>query len=232
MNPGDLLWVGVGAILSIMILSYLIDDNFLFRIASHIFLGISAGYLVILLTKDIVWPLLLQPFVIGNWTNRLWMIIPLAMILLLVLGQFPRFKGFSRLPLAFLTGVGAAIIIGGTVLGTLLPQSMAIIDLFDISRWQSGSTVPGLAIAEAIVMLLGVVGTLSYFHFGRKQKVIRAEDRAERPFVLESWGKVGQVFIGITLGAIFTGVFSTALTALIDRILAITQFVKMLFGGS
>lgn len=231
MNPGDLLWVGIGALLSIMILSYLIEDNFLFRIASHIFLGISGGYLVILLTKEIIWPLLLQPVVVGNWTNRLWMVIPLSLILLLVLGQFPRIKGFARLPLAFLTGVGAAILIGGTVLGTLLPQSMAIIDLFDASRWQSGSTVPGLAIAEAVVMLLGVVGTLSYFHFGRKQKVRRADDRAERPFLLEAWGKVGQVFIGITLGAIFAGVFSTALTALIDRILAIIQFVKMLLGG-
>ena len=231
MNPGDLLWVGIGAILSIMILSYLIEDNFLFRIASHIFLGVSGGYLAILLTKEIIWPLLLQPIVVGNWTNRLWMVIPLSLVLLLVLGQFPRFKGFARLSLAFLTGVGAAIVIGGTVLGTLIPQSLAIVDLFDTSRWQSGSTVPGLAIAEAVVMLLGVVGTLSYFHFGRKQGVRGEDDRAERPFLLEAWGKVGQVFIGITLGAIFAGVFSTALTALIDRILSIAHFVNLLLGG-
>jgi len=231
MNPGDLLWVGVGAVLSVMILSYLIEDNFLFRIASHIFLGVSAGYLVILLAKDIIWPLFLQPVVFGNWTNRLWMLIPFVLVLLLVLGQFPRFTGYARFPLAFLTGVGAAILIGGTVLGTLLPQSMAIIDLFDASRWQAGTTVPGLAIAEAVVMLLGVVGTLSYFHFGRKLRVRREDDRSERPFLLEAWGKVGQVFIGITLGAIFAGVFSSALTALIDRILDITQFVKMLLGG-
>lgn len=232
MNPGDLLWVGVGAILSIMILSYLIEDNFLFRIASHIFLGVSAGYLVIVLAKDIIWPLLLQPVVFGSWMNRLWMLIPIGLILLLVLGQFSRFKGFARLPLAFITGVGAAIVIGGTVLGTLIPQSLAIVDLFDASRWQSGSMLPGFAIAEAVVMLLGVVGTLSYFHFGRKLRVRRDDDKVERPFLLEAWGKVGQVFIGVTLGAIFAGVFSTALTALIDRTLAITQFVKMLLGGS
>ena len=231
MNLSELVWVGVGAVLSVMILSYLIGDNFLFRIASHIFLGVSAGYLALILSKDIIWPLLLQPIVVGNWTNRLWMLFPFTLAMLLLLGQFPRFSGYAKVPLAFLTGVGAAILIGGTVLGTLLPQSTAVVDLFDPSRWQGGSTVSGFAIAEAVVMLFGVVGVLSYFHFGRKLRVRREEEMAERPIILEALGKVGQVLIGITLGAIFAGVFSTALTALIDRILAICQFIEMLVGG-
>jgi len=167
----------------------------------------------------------------GNWYSRLWMAIPLVLIVLLILSQFRRFKSFGSLPLAFLTGVGAAIVIGGTVLGTLLPQSGAIVDLFDPALWDPGSNLVWLTIAEAVLMLLGVIGTLAYFHFGRKQNAMSAKDYSERPLVLEAWGKVGQVFIGITLGAIFVGVFSTTLTALIDRILVISQFIQTLLAG-
>ena len=54
----------------------------------------------------------------------------------------------------------------------------------------------------------------------------------ERPFILESLSKVGQVFIGISLGALFAGVFSTALLALINRLIFMAQFVMGLLEGS
>ncbi len=231
MNLGELFWIGVGAILSITILSYLIGDNFLFRITSHIFVGLTAGYVVIILVNEIIWPLLIQPMILGNWYGRLWMAIPLVLIVLLVLSQFRRFKGFGSLPLAFITGVGAAIVIGGTVLGTLLPQSGAILDLFDPAIWDARSNLVWLTIAEAVLMLLGVIGALAYFHFGKKRNATSTTDASARPLIFEAWGKVGQVFIGITLGAIFAGVFSTTLTALIDRILVITQFICTLLAG-
>jgi hypothetical protein len=231
MNSGELFWIGVGAVLSIAILSYLIGDNFLFRIASHIFVGLTAGYLVVLLIYEIIWPLLIQPILIGNGYGRLWMGIPFMLIVLLILSQFPRFKGFSSYPLAFITGVGAAVVIGGALLGTLLPQSFAVVDIFDPSGWDSGSNMLWLTIAEAVIMLLGVIGTLSYFHFGRKRNLLNERSLSERPLVFEAWGKVGQVFIGIALGSVFVGVFSTTLTALIDRILAITEFIETLLAG-
>jgi energy-converting hydrogenase Eha subunit A len=39
---------------------------------------------------------------------------------------------------------------------------------------------------------------------------------------------VGQVFIAITLGTLFAGVFSAALTALVDRIQSIVIFIDQI----
>jgi hypothetical protein len=36
--------------------------------------------------------------------------------------------------------------------------------------------------------------------------------------LVESLARIGQVFIGITLGALFAGVYASALTALMERI--------------
>jgi hypothetical protein len=49
--------------------------------------------------------------------------------------------------------------------------------------------------------------------------------------IFEGLSKIGQIFIGITLGAVFAGVFSSALLALIDRILIMGQFITNLIGS-
>jgi hypothetical protein len=72
---------------------------------------------------------------------------------------------------------------------------------------------------------------LSTFHFGRKLKPKAQEEQRERPKVLEGLSKVGQVFMGITLGAIFAGVFSTALLALIDRMAFLGEAFQKIIGG-
>ena len=41
---------------------------------------------------------------------------------------------------------------------------------------------------------------------------------ARRGILVESLARIGQVFIGITLGALFAGVYASALTALMERI--------------
>ena len=80
-------------------------------------------------------------------------------------------------------------------------------------------------------MLIGIIGTLSYFHFGRKRNLQSEQQDAQRPTILEVLSHVGKVFIGITLGSVFAGVFSSALLALIDRIDFVGQFINSLFGG-
>ena len=233
MTLSEWLWGGVGLLLTVMVLSYLIGDNVFFRFAAHLFVGLTAGYAARLLITQLVLPYLIIPLIYGTWIERLWMGIPLGLILLLLLSQFPRFVGLGRIPLAFLAGLTAAIAIGGAVFGTLLPQSRAVIEAFDPVGWEATPGFKGARIFEAVLMLVGTVGTLSYFHFGKKlhpPKTGMAESD-KRPPVFEALAKVGQVMIGITLGALFAGVFSSALVALIDRILFIGQFVTRAIGA-
>jgi uncharacterized protein involved in cysteine biosynthesis len=70
--------------------------------------------------------------------------------------------------------------------------------------------------------------TLVYFHFGARQKLGSAP---RRPEWLEILALVGQVFIAITLGVIFAGVFTASLTALIERVYSIADIILSLFSA-
>lgn len=231
MSLAEILWGSVGLLLTVMVLSYLIGDNVLFRFAAHVFIGLTAGYVVVLIINQILWPLVVTPMITGTSLERLWLIIPIVLIALLVLGQLPRFSGVSSFPLAFLTGLTAAVAVGGAVFGTLIPQALSVVEAFDPVQWYADPTRTWLRILEAVVMLAGVVGTLSYFHFGAKRTPENEVEETQRPRVFESLGKVGQVFIGITLGAVFSGLFSSALFALMDRIIFIKEMMILLIGA-
>jgi hypothetical protein len=230
MNLHDLIWGVVGLLLSVMVLSYLIGDNLFFRLAAYLFVGVTAGFLSVLIINQIIWPYLLQPLIFGSWIEKLWILIPLALAVLLVISQIHPFTAAGRLPLAFLAGLTAAVTVGGAVFGTIIPQLRAVVNAFDPSGWYQTPAVPWLRIAEAVVMLVGVLGTLSYFHFGRRRGDQNDQTQV-RPRFFEGMGKVGEVFIGIALGTVFAGVFSTALLAMIDRLLVIGEFVMRLMGG-
>lgn len=225
-------WGLVGFLLTVMILSYLIGDNFFFRLASNFFIGLTAAYLLVLILHQIIGPYLVLPIVQGTWSQRLWMVIPLILISLILISQLPRFSRLGRIPLAFLLGITAALTVGGSVFGTLIPQFSAVVAAFDLQEWFMVPDQTWLKILEAIVMLIGVISTLSTFHFGRKLKIEDEEGETQRPAIFEGMSKVGQVFIGVTLGAIFSGIFSSSLLALLDRLVSISEFMAHLFGGS
>lgn len=231
MNWNAFLWGLVGFLLTVMVLSYLIGDNFFFRLASALFVGLTAGYLAVLIIDHILGPHLWTPLISGSWPTRLLTLVPLILIGLLAMSQFSRFTKLGTVPLAFLGGLVAALTVGGAVFGTLVPQAQAVINRFDLEIWRGGKVGAWVQIADALIMLLGTVTTLSYFHFSQRKLSTPGEKLSERPKVIEGLSKVGQVFIGITLGAIFAGVFSTALFALINRISFIAQFMARWIGG-
>jgi hypothetical protein len=72
---------------------------------------------------------------------------------------------------------------------------------------------------------VGTVATLLYFQYGATK---RADQPPTRPAAVELLAQVGRVFIAITLGALFAGVFSAALAALIERMDAILQVFSLL----
>jgi hypothetical protein len=72
-------------------------------------------------------------------------------------------------------------------------------------------------------ILAGVTTTLVYFHFGART----TRDGSARRFgFIEFLAFIGSIFLAITLGVLFAGVYSAALTALIDRF----HFFGTLFG--
>jgi hypothetical protein len=119
---------------------------------------------------------------------------------------------------AFLVGVGAAVAVGGAVMGTLLPQTQASFNVFNSTS--AGESWLARLFFGAI-MLVGTITTLVYFHFGAK-----ATAGGPKRSKLVIWlGWIGQVFIAITLGVLFAGVFAASMTALIERLNFIWYFL-------
>jgi hypothetical protein len=225
----DLISGGTGFLLTVFILSYLFGDNALFRIATYVFVGAAAGYVAAVAVTEVLYPAFVGPFLTGtisiNAAQLARIGIPLFASLLLLFKVIPRFSQVGQLPMAYLVGVGAAVTVGGGVLGTLLPQVNATFDGFDLMSAGLGGVDSAFMFLNGLVVLLGVVGTLAYFHFGASQK---PDGSVRRNPLLNILAWVGRVFLAITFGVLFAGVYMAALTALIERLDSIRNFFILL----
>ena len=212
----------VGLILTLMIFSYLIGDSPLFRITVYIFIGVSSGYAATVVWHQVLVPKLLVPFQTGNPNQLLLIVIPLVLCLSLLAKLIPRISWIGNIAMAVLVGVGAAAAVGGALLGTLIPQARASMAAFDVRSAASGADA-FLGLVEGIVLLAGTTFTLASFHFSAS----RAPDgTAKRNRILEIIASVGRIFIAITFGVLFAGVYMSALTAMIERLSSIINFFR------
>jgi hypothetical protein len=202
----DIIWTIVSFVLTLLILSFIFGDNPLFRLAAYLFVGVSAGYAAVLLIFQVLWPRVALPILNGDWLTA----VPLALGLLLIFRLIPSTRRVGNLSMAYLVGVAAAVTIGGAVIGSLIGQTRGAINAFDPTN-----TPDPFRLGEALVMLLGTVATLAYFQFSARS---RPNQPTQRPAAVEALGKVGQLFIAITLGSLFAGVIMASLAALIERL--------------
>jgi hypothetical protein len=220
--PPELITGTVAFLFTLMILSYLIGDNPLFRVAVFIFVGISAGYAAAVAIRQVLWPDLLQPlyqgFLNGMSARQALLAVPLFLSGLLLMKAWPPLSRLGMPAMGLLVGAGAAAAVGGAVTGTLFPQVNATITAFDVTKFTSPE-----AFLNAGLVLTGVVTTLVYFHFGART---RADGAVKRIGLIEIIAFLGSIFLAITLGVLFAGVYSAALTALIERL----HFFGTFFG--
>lgn len=212
----DLIWTIVSFILTLLILSFIFGDNPLFRVAAYLFVGVSAGYATLQLVYQVLWPLLVMPVISDmDFGFKLLYAVPLGLGLLLIFRLVPSLSRVGNLSIAYLVGVAAAIAIGGAVTGTLLGQTRGTIHAFSLTN-ANATPADWLANAiAAVIMVVGTVSTLIYFQFSAQS---RLNQTPKRPAPVEILARFGQVFIAITLGALFAGVIASALTALIERL--------------
>ena len=97
MSMADLIGAGVAFVLTLLILSYIIGDNPLFRIAIHLFVGVASGLAVVIAFYNILWPQLIQPLIFGSELVRFFLLIPLVLSGLLLTKISPRLGGWGRL---------------------------------------------------------------------------------------------------------------------------------------
>ena len=215
----ELISGAIGLILTLLIFSYLIGDNPLFRSAIYIFIGVSSGYAAVVVWHYVLMPKLFSPLASFDLKQNWLLIVPLVLSVSLLAKLSPRISWLGSFAMALLVGVGAATALSGAVAGTLIPQSRAAMNAL--------ASLNFFDLIEGIVMLAGTVLTLIYFQFSAKRA---ADGSVKRNVVIEilAWG--GRVFIAITFGVLFAGVYMAALTAMLERLSSMINFVKPLLG--
>jgi hypothetical protein len=217
LNTLDLIGALLGFLLTIFILSYIWGDNVLFRIATHLFVGVAAGYVTIVVIQNVIFPQLFWPILEGDRSEKIFAILFLILGVLMLTKISPRLNALGNPAIAYLVGVGAAAAIGGAVIGSIFPQVSKSIDVFfEINLF------------DALWIFVGTLSTLLYFQFGIRRKN-NDDEEPQRPIWIDTISKIGQFFIAVTFGALFSGVYLAAITALIERASFIWDLIRNIF---
>jgi len=211
----DLIAGALGFLFTVALLSYLIGDNPLYRIALHIFIGVSVGYAALVVVYEVLIPRLVEPLRSGDMTAAALAAMPLALFLFLVLKISPKAAPLGNLSTAYLLGVGTAVAVGGALAGTLVPQVQA--------TWLS--ILPGAqgGFLNNLILIAGVVCTLAYFQFWVRG---RSDDGQPRRGPLMRWlAGAGQAFIVVALGTAYAGMILSGIAVLSERLTGLSEWI-------
>ena len=218
----------VGFVLTLSILSYLIGDNPLYRVAVHIFVGATAGYAALIAFQTVIWPTIFLPIgaVVTNLANADWGAFVSAAIALLLSALFllktrPTITSLGSVAVAFMVGVGAAVAVGGAITGTLFPQVGAtFVNLLPVDASGNFSLE---VMVDGLIILVGTIGTLLYFTYSARP--VPGQVAGQPLPLLQPAVWVGKVFIGVAFGVLYAGAIAASLAVFFERIWALQNFV-------
>jgi hypothetical protein len=208
------MWVAFA--LTLMVYCYLARDipffHAIYRIAAYAFVGVALGYGAVMAWHGVLVPRLISPLTAGSVGH----VVPLILCLLLVSRIKRSWSGMGNLTIAFLFGVGAALAIGGALVGTLIPQTRASFVSLNPAHYRDIATLEGALptsyALDAFLMGLGTVSTLLYFYFAQEKK-----GRPVSQGALRLAAGFGKVFLMFTFGALFATAAISRISLLVDR---------------
>lgn len=196
MSPSPDPWVWFAGFLTLCIFSFLYKDNIFYQFAEHLFVGISAGYLIAITWHNQIYPNLVVPLF---FEGRILYIIPLAFGLFYFARFIPRISFLVRIPIAFLLGWGSGVFIPAIFQRDILRQTQGTLLVQEaFEKWDTG--------LWAVVILIGVICTLIYFFFSR-----------ERKGIIKPMANLGIIFLMLGFGASFGYTVMSRISLLIGR---------------
>lgn len=212
-------WVATG--LTLFILTFLYRDNPLFKLAEHLYVGVSLGYTIVKAYDTVVVHLIIKPIVEHQEFSLL---LPVAIGTLMLARYVPKASWLSRYAFAFIVGVGAGLAIPRTISSFILrqvedtvrPLLDAPIDgglSFSINLLNPASHL------NAIIILVGVVSVLFYFFFS-----------VEHTGPGKAVARTGILFLMISFGAGFGYTVMARMSLLIGRLTDLIEYSSPSYG--
>ncbi len=152
--------VTIAALLTLAIFSFLYKENVFYRTAEHIFVGVAAGHGVIVALDSYLKPTF-RAIEDGQYVN----LVPLAIGILIYTRFLPKVASAGRITISFLVAIGAGITLTRQIKPFFLDQIVATMQPVFIR----GNLAASL---NNLLLVLGVIGTLSYFFFTVEKKGI------------------------------------------------------------
>jgi hypothetical protein len=204
----DLLTGVLSFLFTIAVLSYLIGDNPLYRLALSIFVGVAVGYATLVVIYQVLQPRLIVPLASGDIGVMALASVPLILFIFLALKLSPRTAALGNISIAYLVGVGTAVALGGALIGTLVPQIR--------STWLSVMPDLGGRFINNAIIVGGTVTTLLYFQFWLRGRTSGGE--ARRVAIMRALAGIGQFFLVLTLATIYGGMILSGIAIFSDRL--------------
>jgi hypothetical protein len=212
-------WVAAG--LTLFIFTFLYKDNPLFKLAEHLYIGISVGYTIVKTYDTVVVRLIYEPMVKqGDWS----LLIPLAIGVLMLARYIPKAAWLSRIAFAFIVGVGSGLAIPRIVSSYILKQIEDTVRplasmvpgeglTFTVSLGQPSSNL------NAIILLIGVISVLFYFFFS-----------IEHAGPVRVAARTGILFLMMSFGAAFGYTVMARMSLLIGRLTDLIEYAGPQYG--
>jgi hypothetical protein len=169
--------IWLGALLTLMIMSFLYRDNPFYKFAEHLFVGVSAAYWMV----QGVWQTLLPNMLfkihpplarsvlpaVADAEPELHYILPGVFGLLMLARLVPRIGWLSRWALAFVVGTTAGYNFVRYLQSDFMPQVAATLQ--PLLVFQGGNLNIGATISHT-VLVIGVIAGLVYFFFSKEHR--------------------------------------------------------------
>ncbi|MBI5211241.1 MAG: hypothetical protein HY927_14810 [Elusimicrobia bacterium] len=181
-------WVATG--LTLCIFSFLYEDNPLFKMAEHLYIGVTIGYSLTSLIFNSMGPNIYEPLKAG----RLLPILPTLLGLGFLTRFFPKWSWLSRISFAFVMGYSSGLTIPTAIVSQFLKQlEGTVYPLLTRKQGLLDFSLPALGHDfTVLVLVVGLLSVLIYFFFS-----------VEHKGPVKAASKVGIYFIMVYLGAAF-----------------------------
>jgi hypothetical protein len=212
-------WVATG--LTLLIFSFLYKDNPLFKLAEHLYVGVSVGYIIVKTYDTVIVHLVVKPIVENG---EIALLIPVAIGMLMLTRYVPKAAWMSRYAFAFIVGMGAGLAIPRTVSSFILKQVEDTIRPLVSMTGSDGVTfsmnlLNPASHLNAIIIFIGVSSVLFYFFFS-----------IEHSGVGKAVARTGILFLMISFGAGFGYTVMARMSLLIGRLTDLIEFSGASYG--
>ncbi len=207
-TAGSVAWTLAGGVVTLAVFSFLYKDNPLYKLAEHIAVGVSVGFLVVNYYYTVFMPKVWDNVVHRGQFDYL---IPLIFGLLLYTRFVPKWGWISRWSLAFLLGAGSGMSIPANLESRVLKQIEGSL----ASLWVPVSGDIWSTILQTLVSIFLVGGTIAclvFFLFS-----------VEHKGGVGKFAYFGRICIMAGFGASFGYTVMARVSLLIGRVQFLTQ---------